>query len=167
MIGKQQLAASMLRECDICVHLHSKLTALGPAAFEHRPVPGQRSALELLRYLAICGIAGTRCLAESNWKLFGDFSARVAEMQPQDFPAAMERQKQELASFFAQVDERTLETQPAKLPTGVELPLGAAILEAPFKWLAAYKLQLFLYAKAAGAAEIGTANAWAGRDRSR
>ncbi len=41
--------------------------------------------------------------------------------------------------------------------------LGLAILNGPLKWLTAYKLQLFLYAKACGA-EIGTANAWAGMD---
>jgi hypothetical protein len=49
------------------------------------------------------------------------------------------------------------------MPGGGELPLGAALLNGPFKWLTSYKLQLFLYAKANGAA-IGTVNAWAGMD---
>jgi hypothetical protein len=57
-----------------------------------------------------------------------------------------------------------LETQMAPLPGGGTRTLGLAILEAPFKWLTAYKLQLFLYAKATGASAIGTANAWAGVD---
>ena len=44
------------------------------------------------------------------------------------------------------------------------LPLGAAILNGPAKWLAAYKMQLFLYAKASGAPELKTSNLWRGAD---
>jgi len=157
MITKDQLAESMTRECDICVHLYSKI---GAEAFEYRPSPAQRSTFELLQYLSICGIASTQCMAQSDWKLYGDYSERVADMKPEDFPAAMERQKKELEEFFASVSEETLETQEAPFPGGDTMPLGAAILNGPAKWLAAYKLQLFLYAKATGASEIGTANAW-------
>lgn len=162
MITKEQLSASMLHECDVILHLASKL---GPSAMDYRPSPAQRSTLELLRYLSICGSAGVRCLAESNWKLFGDYAARAKVMTPAEFPEAMARQKQELAAFFAAVSETTLETQSAAMPGGGTRTLGLAILDAPFKWLTAYKLQLFLYAKACGASTIGTANAWAGVDR--
>ncbi|HXC24902.1 MAG TPA: hypothetical protein VNU46_03230 [Gemmatimonadaceae bacterium] len=162
MITKDQLAASMLRECDIIQHLFTKL---GPDALTYRPSPAQRTTLELLRYLSICGTAGIRCMSEANWKLFSGFAERAKEMTAEEFPAAMQRQSEEIAAFFASVSEETLETQEAPLPGGTMLPLGLAILNGPFKWLASYKLQLFLYAKAAGAVEIGTANAWAGADR--
>lgn len=162
MITKDQLAVAMIHECDVCMHLYGKLT---PAAFDYRPAPGQRNTLELLRYLAICGIAGMRCMQAGNWKLFGEFSARVQAMPPDGFPAAMEQQKTEIREFFATVSDEVLRTQPAVLPTGVTQPLGAAIVMGPCKWLTAYKMQLFLYAKAAGIPELGTANAWAGADR--
>ena len=161
MITKDQLASAMMHECDVCKHLYEKLT---PAALDYGPTPGQRNTLELLRYLAICGIAGTRCMAENNWKLFGDFAARVKEMPAADFPAAMDRQKAELQEFFAAVSDEALRAQPAPLPAGGTQPLGAAILMGPYKWLTAYKMQLFLYAKAAGVTGLGTANAWAGAD---
>jgi hypothetical protein len=103
-------------------------------------------------------------LAENNWKLLGEYSAKVKDMPAEDFPAAMDRQEGEIAAFFASVSEQTLETQKAPLPGVDPLPLGEAILGGPFKWLAAYKLQLFLYAKVTGATQIGTANAWAGID---
>ena len=90
MITKDQLASSMLRECDICLHLHTKL---GPGTLDYRPTSGQRSTLELLQYLSVCGSAGVRCLAESNWKLFGDYSARAQVMTAAEFPEAMARQK--------------------------------------------------------------------------
>ena len=55
-------------------------------------------------------------------------------------------------------------TRQARLPTGVIQNLGLAVINGPLKWLSAYKLQLFLYAKATGARDIGTSNAWAGID---
>jgi len=161
MITKEQLAESMIRECDVCVHLHSKLQA---DAAEYRPSPGQRSTLDLLRYLSVVGIAATRCLHASDWKLYGEYSERSKEMGLDGFAAAMERQKQELTEFFDSVTEETLEQQEADLPGGGKVPLGLAILNGPAKWLTAYKLQLFLYAKACGATELGTTNAWAGAD---
>jgi hypothetical protein len=162
MITKDQLAAAMLRDCDICIHLHSKFSAEG---FEYRPGPGQRSTLELLRYLAVCGNAAMRCMAAGDWKLWGEFAAASKEMAAADFPALMTQQKADIEAFFAGVTEAQLETQEAPLPGGRGIStLGLAILLGPLKWLASYKLQLFLYAKACGA-DIATSNAWAGVDR--
>ncbi|MFN2635722.1 MAG: hypothetical protein ABR585_01670 [Gemmatimonadaceae bacterium] len=161
MITREHIAGGMTRECDICIHLFEKL---GPDAFDYRPSEGQRSTLELLRYLSGCGIGGLRALAGSNWKLFGQTLERTKDMPPQGFPSAMKTQRREIEEFFATTSEETLATQMAPtLPSGT-MPLGAAILWGPFKWLAAYKLQLFLYAKATGAHDIATANAWAGID---
>ena len=151
----------MTRECDICLHLFSKL---GPDAYDYRPSDSQRTTIELLRYLASCGIGGLRAMANADWKLFSEELARNQEMPAEGFPAAMTRQKQAIEQFFASTSEATLETKEAKMPGGGTLPLGAGIINGPLKWLAAYKLQLFLYAKATGAHQIGTANAWAGID---
>ena len=161
MITREQVSNAMTRECDICLHLFSKLS---PDAYDYRPSASQRTTLELLRYLAGCGIGGLRAMANSDWKLFNEELARNKEMPAEGFPAAMSRQKQAIEQFFASTSETTLETQEAKMPGGGTLPLGAGIINGPLKWLAAYKLQLFLYAKATGAHQIGTANAWAGID---
>lgn len=161
MITKDQLASSMTRECDIAIHLHGKL---GAESWDYRPTPGQRSTIELLRYLAMCGIGGIRWFSEGRLDLWKEHQARVAEMPREAFPDEMRRQKREIEEFFAGVTEETLATKQAKLPTGDTMPLGAAIMNGPLKWLTAYKLQLFHYAKVTGASEIGTANAWAGID---
>lgn len=162
MINKDQLAESMLRECDILIHLYTKLPE---GALEYQPSAEQRTTLALLRYLAICATAGIRCMVQADWKLFREYGERVAEMPAADFPAEMERQKKEIADFFASISEETLATQEAPMPGGgVKLPLGVAILNGPFKWLAAYKMQLFLYAKAAGATQLKTSNLWRGTD---
>lgn len=161
MLSKEQIAASMARECDICKHVFEKLPA---SSYSYRPTPKQRSTVELLRYLSICGIAGTQSLAQSNWKVFREYVARTGEMVAEEFPAMMDRQKHELNQFFHSITERELETQDALLPIGGTQLLGQAILDLPFKWLPAYKLQLFLYAKANGVTQIGTSNAWMGID---
>lgn len=162
MITKDQLAASMLRDCDILLHLYGKLR---PEDADHRPSERQRSTLELLRYLSICGAAGIDCMAHADWGRFKAFSERAKEMAFDGFPAAIERQKAEIEAFFQSVSEETLETQEAPLPGGRGVStLGAAIFNGPQKWLAAYKLQLFLYAKACGGMELGTSNVWGGMD---
>ena len=161
MITKEQLAQSMARECDIIVHLFSKMS---PEAYDYQPSPEQRTTLALLRYLAVCASAGIHCMVNSDFKRFGGYTDRVKEMPASEFPAAMARQKQEILDFFASVSEETLRTQEAPVPGGAVMPLGAAILNGPAKWLTAYKMQLFLYAKASGAPELKTANLWRGTD---
>jgi hypothetical protein len=161
MISKEQFAQSMARECDIIVHLFSKLP---PEAYDYRPSEQQRSTTELLRYLSICAAAGIHCMKNGDFKLFAPFSERAKEMPPSEFPAAMARQKQEILDFFDSVSEETLLTQEAPMPGGAMLPLGAAIVNGPAKWLAAYKMQLFLYAKANGLSELKTSNLWRGTD---
>lgn len=161
MISKEQLATAMAHECNVCMHLFTKFT---PEGYSYQPSAQQRTTLELLRYLAICGIAGVHSMAQGNWSAFAEYKERVQDMAAEDFPAAMQRQKEEIEAYFASIDEETLETQQANVPGSGPAPLGLAILMGPLKWLTAYKMQLFLYAKAAGAADIGTANAWAGVD---
>lgn len=161
MITKDQLAASMLRDCDIIQHLYGKLPR---GAAEYRPSELQRSTLELLRYLSICATAGVDCMAHADWKRFAAFGERAKEMSFEGFPAAMERQKAELGAFFAGVSEEALAAQEAPLPGGRGVAtLGLAIFNGPQKWLTAYKMQLFLYAKACGV-EAGTSNVWGGMD---
>src|SRR5687768_8980832 len=132
MITKEQLLASMLREIDICVHLYSKLT---PEAMSYQPSPAQRTTIELLRYLAVIGIAASHCLKVGDWKAFAPYSERVKEMPPEGFPAAMEQQKREIEELFTSTSDEAMRTQEAKLPAGVVFPLGAALMEAPLKWL--------------------------------
>jgi hypothetical protein len=161
MISKDQIAASMMFECDVAKHVFTKLT---PDAYEHKPGGNQRPMIEVLRYLSICGIAGIQSLYQSDWSVFSKYIERSANMKGEDFPAAMDLQKREIKEFFDSVTERDLETRDAKLPVGGTRLLGQAILDLPFKWLPAYKLQVFQYAKASGSEGIGTANAWFGMD---
>lgn len=162
MITKDQLAASLLRDCDIALHLYSKLK---PEDADYRPSEKQRTTLDLLRYLSICAAAGIDCSAHADWSRFKAFGDRAAAMTFEGFPAAMEAQKAAIEAFFKSVNEEQLETQEAPLPGGRgAATLGLAILNGPQKWLVAYKMQLFLYAKACGHEHLATSNVWGGMD---
>jgi hypothetical protein len=161
MIDKDQFARSVARECDIIVHLFSKIPA---DAYDYRPSADQRTTLDLLRYLAICASAGVHCMVQKDWKLFAGYRERVKDMPASEFPAAMARQKEEILQFLAATSEEAFASEQAPVPGNAVLPLGMAILEGPLKWLTAYKMQLFLYAKASGAPELKTSNLWRGTD---
>jgi hypothetical protein len=137
---------------------------LPACAADYQPSPEQRTTTQLLRYMAVFLSAGIHCMRESNWKLFAEHTATVKEMTAEQFPEAMARQKKDVEAFFEGVTEEQLETQMAPMPWGQTFPLGVAILNGPFKWAVAYKMQLFLYAKATGATQLKTANAWRGTD---
>lgn len=162
MITKDQLAASMARECEIISHLFTKLP---PGCDAYSPGPGQRTTIELLRYISYCASAGIRSLVARDWREYGVAEAESARMSMNDFPAAMALQKSEILAFFAKVTADELMTSETKLPGGAVVTLGLGVVNGPLKWLVAYKMQLFLYAKANGAKGIGTSNLWGGVDR--
>ena len=109
-------------------------------------------------------LGGIRAMEANDLKVMTEFTEQAAAMQAAEFPEAMDRQKARIREYFDGVDERALETMEAKLPGAGSMPLDVALMNGPLKWLTGYKMQLFLYAKASGASEIGTANAWAGID---
>lgn len=161
-MNKDDLLSLMQRECDVCIHLHGKIPA-GSEGF--RFTPKQRSTAELLRYLSFIGLGATRSMLSGNWEPYQALS-KVAETEtPADFPAAMERQKAGLAATFAEVSDADLVEKNFTLPWGETVSLGKAILALSYASLVAYRMQLFLHAKAAGNDSIGTANCWGGMDQ--
>jgi hypothetical protein len=161
MIAKDDLLALMLRECDLCVHLHGKVPA---GKMDFRLTPPQRSTRELLRYLSFIGEAAVRCMSENSWDPYGALQKRAESLEPEGFPAAMERQKEGLRDLFARIEDSDLREKVFELPWKEKAPLGKAILALGYGSLVAYRMQLFLHAKASGNAAISTSNCWGGID---
>jgi hypothetical protein len=113
----------------------------------------------------MCGIGAIRWMDKGDYKIFVEMLEGTRFMKPEDFPAAMRKQKADIEQYFAEVSEEKLATHQASIPGGGTAPLAVAFLNGPLKWLTGYKLQLFMYAKAAGNEFISTPNAWAGIDR--
>ncbi len=164
MLTREELIEEIVLECAVAKHLYTKLN---PADADYRPSPGQRSTLELLRYLAICGSSSAYHIATGDEHGARDRYTSTANMAFEEFPEAMDRQIEELRAVIGAVPEADLTTRTAPHPDGNEYPLGLMFVKMPLKWLTAYRMQLFLYAKANGAEEINTVNNWVGRDRAR
>lgn len=160
MFETKWLAESMAKDCRVCVHLFQKLPE---SMYAWRPSDGQRTTSELLSYLSICAIAALKGFLEPDKGWRDHYRAQAQAMVPSRFPDQMEQQALEILGYFRDLPDDLLHSHRVRLPWGEELPLGQAILVAPAKWLPAYRMQLFLYAKANGIA-LSTANLWHGRD---
>lgn len=161
MPTKDQLLAAMQREFDICTHLHGKIPEGG---MDFRLTPTQRSTLELLQYLSFVGTGFTTAVIDASWDPYTELAKASESLTAEDFPAAMERQKQDLAALFDKVTEEDLQKREFTQPWGHTQKLGPAIQELAYASLVAYRMQLFLQAKAAGNTDISTPNCWAGVD---
>jgi hypothetical protein len=161
MITREQFLASMRHEVKVITHLAGKVPR---TALDWRPTPSQRSTLELLRYLTTAAIVPVRAMIDGNWDHATEREMAAAHVTPEQFPAEMERQMQEIEAAILAVPEEELLTRDATMPWGMPAKLGAALLDAGLKPLVAYRMQLFLHAKQSGAADLGPSNCWVGVD---
>ncbi len=161
MYDKASLIASLRLETKIIKHL---ATQVPPSQLDWRPTDKQRSNIELLRFLTITGLASAEYLVSGSWGHWEALDADRKSVTPETFAKAMDRQQKALEKLLAGYTDAKLKSKTAKHWNGGKLTLGQGFIELVLKSMVAYRMQLFLYAKATGAEEIGTANAWAGID---
>jgi len=159
MLNSEELKAAISYEIRIIRHLGTKVD---PAQVDWRPTPGQRSTLELLRYLAQCGIVPVRAMLADDWRVAGDVPKEIAEMTLDDFDGAMERQEKDLHEALDSLGDAQLIERKGKMPWGDYVPMGHGVFLTSVRFLCAYRQQLFLYAKQSGAHELNTVDAWRG-----
>lgn len=164
MITKTDLCDSICRELTICKHLYTKLPE---GSLDYRPTDGQRSTLELMRYLANMPVSYFQYMLDGDFAGLRARGSATADMPAARFPAAIDEQIARLRRAFDSISQDDFASRVAKMPWGEETSLEVGVIRSLLPFVAAYKLQLFLYAKACGAIEIGTANAWAGMDMPR
>jgi hypothetical protein len=162
ILSTSELIASMQSEVRILLHLASKLDA---DSVDYRPSPGQRSSLELLRYLSFMGPTIVRFALASP----PDFTIWLQAEQASrglTFDEAVARigeHPAEYAALLGAVPEEKFRepfTDFAKRRTTV----GAFIVSLVLCGHAAYRTQLFLYLKSCGQTSLSTVNLWAGVD---
>jgi hypothetical protein len=158
MLTKDDILESLLHECDVVTHLATTIPTGGLA---YKQSESQRTNLELLRYLSYCAIAGTRYFVDGDWVGYKEWEELHAGVTIEDFPAAMERQKEALRAAFAPLTDDDLQRETTH-PMGHKLTLHRGLLECPLKWMVGYRMQLFCGLKAAGNDEIWTPDCWAG-----
>ncbi len=163
MIPREAIITAITHETHVLKHLHSKMADL-PEAFDYRPSDKQRTTLELMRYLSTCASAPMISMVKGDWSEYSSRDKANAEMTPEEFPEALDRQLKEFCEVLEGLDEETLQTQIVNAPGAGEMQLGQAIMRTSYAWTVAYRHELFLRVKAAGREDINTANNWGGID---
>jgi hypothetical protein len=163
MITKDELLASMRSEIRIMKHLATKVP---PGTWDWRPTPGQRSTLDLLRYVTHCGTIGAVHAVTDAWDHAEATAAASEAVTPETFAAAMDRQMADLEALVAPLTDADLR-RATTMPWGAPTTVGLGLIEMGLKPLVAYRMQLFLHAKQSGNAALDSANCWIGVDRPR
>jgi len=160
-----ELIATLQHEVRILLHLASKVE---PPMLDYRPTPKQRSALELLQYLAIMGPTQLTVIEHGVFDrptLSATWSPAEAAAKKMSFDqavAAIGRQSDEYARRLDAWTEADFRKEVDMF--GRKSSRGLLVITLVVNGHAAYRTQLFLYLKACGREELSTMNLWAGAD---
>jgi hypothetical protein len=159
---RDHLAASIRHEVRIIRHLAGKVPA---GTLDWRPTPGQRSTRELLRYLSVATLPPAAFVRTGSWEGAERFEEEAGGLDVEkDFDAAMVRQEEELLRILGSFSDEELLGRGTAMPWGAPCMTGQGLVDMCLKCLVAYRMQLFLYAKMSGNADLGPANCWVGVD---
>ena len=156
MITIDNYIANWRKESQICINLYAKMPAGG---LDYRPTAGQRNMVELLRYLSYGPYNGVAKIVAGDWTKGRPTAEVTAGMPASDFPERMAWQSEAAAREIRSVPVTTLITGDMTMPWGEILKRSEALF-IPLRWLIGYRMQLFLYLKAAGATQLNTSDCW-------
>lgn len=158
MITKQQFIDSLVSELEIIKHLYTKIDA---NKLDYRPTEKQRSMLELLKYMGQMVSTGVQAQIAGSQDLYMELAKSQEGITYENFIEHMDSQ---IALVREKIGALTEEDM-ARVATvwGYTAPLSLRLMGL-LKNAVGYKMQLFLYIKACGNADIGTSNLWAGVD---
>lgn len=162
MYTKENLKASVVHEINVIKHLFTKIPE---GQMGYKPTEKQRTMLELLKYLSALTPATIEMVHTAEPKAFMDIQKVATEtVTTENF---IEKLDQGVANAMATLDKFTDEdlSMVVNIFGMGDKTKGVYLVDTIVKWLAAYKLQLFLYIKSSGNTDIGTSNAWGGFDQ--
>jgi hypothetical protein len=129
---------------------------------DFRPHEKSRSNIELMRYLSGLGANMLRWFIDND--LTPEEWLKIREHQKtltiENFPARLDEQLATIKRYMDALSEEDLLTKEVTLPSKEPMLLGSAIINAPIKWLASYRMQLFVNLKLNGHEGLSTKEAW-------
>ncbi len=161
----EYLLNDLANEIAIIKHLHSKINE---EDLNFSPAQGMRTVQDLLDYLRVCSLTvaqfylGEEQTPEKMKKQSEKLKAEA--MAFKDFDKAMDFQFERIEKLFENVSDKDLKERIVKNFLEEEVPLGEALQHTVFKYLPAYRMQLFLYLKISGKSNLNTFNNWLGID---
>ncbi len=157
MFSVESFIRAYFKESTISIDLFHKMPS---GALDYRPTPGQRSTAELLRYLSYGPYNVTRRILAGDWSLGKPANEATKEWPASDFPRNMRWQMEEVARLVRAANSRCLEIDDMVFPWGETMKKGEALVNHPLRFLTGYRMQLFLYLKAAGGGHLATKDLW-------
>ncbi len=156
---KQHLLQNIEREYKLLKQL---IPLIEEKDLNFKPTDKVRTTMELMQYLSTIGATMLR------WFLVNDLTkeeflkirAYRETLTLKDFGSRLDKQLEEIKNYFDTFSEEDLLTKEIELPWKEKMILGTAIINCPIKWLATYRMELFLYLKINGRPEISTKEAW-------
>jgi len=167
VLTRQEVIIALQNEVRLVLHLASKIE---PRMLDYRPSAKQRSLLELMQYLVVMAPAQLVTIVAGDFTMEG-FRARwqpaeaaAKAMNLEQAKAAIAKQCDLFAELIGQCTDAALRAEVEMF--GSRASRGLWIVRLPLCHYSAYRMQLFLYLKAAGRGELNTMNLWAGTDAS-
>lgn len=161
VLTKAELLAQLQNDARVVVHLAGKAT---PEMHDYRPTPSQRSLLELLRYISMMGPTLVALIRKGTFDE-ADWGAADAASKSRTFDeavAAIASHGQQYADLLAAYTDEDLRAEVDMFGVATR---GAHLANWVLNGCMAYRMQLFLYLKSCGRAELNTMNLWAGIDQ--
>ena len=162
VLTKSELQSALDKETRILLHLIGKIE---PTMIDYRPTPKQRSTLELLKYLSIMG-PGLMQAAKAGGFDRDSWMAADQAAQARTFEQTRDVIAGHPAAYAQILDQMSDADFRVEMPSfdGGMISKGAFVVSLVLGGYAAYRTQLFMYLKACGREELGTANLWMGVD---
>ena len=89
-------------------------------------------------------------------------SEKTVGITPENFAESMDGAMARITEILGDVDEQAATTKPANMPWMEPTTQSACMLQSVLSGLIAYRMQLFLYAKQSGNADLNSMDCWAG-----
>jgi hypothetical protein len=156
---KKQLLDNLQRE----ILLLKQLTPyIEKQHLDFRPAEKSRSTHELMQYVSGIGSVVIRRYIKNDVtpEMREKFKEYGATLTIENFNDRLDAQWEEIKLYMRDVTEDDLLHKEVELPWKEKMTLGTAIINSPIKWLATYRMQLFLHLKMSGKTELGTKEAW-------
>ena len=160
MYSRQNLIDSIKHEHNVVKHLFAKIPE---GQFNYKPTENQRTTLELLQYLSMVTPATIEAIRTADTKVFMPFVEISKTVTAENFLELFDTHLALALESLEKISDEDLHTTINIFRMG-DMSKGVYLVETILKWLAAYKMQLFLYIKASGNTSIGTSNVWGGFD---
>jgi hypothetical protein len=161
VLSTDELVGLFAHEVNVLRHLITKLDA---TSVDYRPTAGQRSSIELVRYLVVQGpllVSAVKAGAFDR-EAWGAKQAEAAATDLAGLDAMLDAQP---AWFAEQVGSMTDDDMRGVIQLfGPPATRGAHLVSMVLANYVAYRTQLFCYLKSCGLTELTTANLWRGMD---